>query len=80
MENTEPVTDLILNAEDGPGCYHVRVPIRINDEIGDQYIGTFQQFIDAIETRGQYSELVVTYIDGDEMEAWKAADAKLTAR
>jgi len=81
MKHTEPVTHLFLNrGEDGYDRYHVTVPVRVAEEIGADGIGTLQQFTNAIEARHQYADFEVLYVDGDELAAWKAADAKLTDR
>ena len=76
----EPVTDLLLDkGADGFYRYHVIVPVRIAEEIGGA-IGTLQQFLDAIETRGEYAEFEVLRIDGAELRAWKDCFEELNTK
>jgi hypothetical protein len=81
MKNTKPelITHLILDdGADGYHRYHVRVPVRIAEEIGCEVhrgrttgIDTLQQFLDAIERRGEYAEFEVTASMGPSCEPGK---------
>ncbi|MGZ4524859.1 MAG: hypothetical protein ACXVX7_00080 [Mycobacterium sp.] len=80
MEYTEPITQLILDEDIDGAHYQVTVAVRIAGEIGADEIATMQQFLDAIENRGQLAEFEVCRIDGDELAAWKSASEEWRTR
>jgi hypothetical protein len=90
MKHTEPITHLYFDeGADGYHRYEVTVSVRIAEEIGflserwpenPDGIDTLRQFLDAIETRGEYAEFEVFRIDGAELRAWKDCLQSLNAQ
>lgn len=70
MKFTEPITHLSLDERADCVMYHVTVPVSIAEEIGADDLTTMHQFLEAIESRGEYAAFEVARIDGDEAKAW----------
>jgi hypothetical protein len=71
MQFTEPMTHLLLDEGADASLYHVTVPVRIAEEIDADDLATLQQFLDAIERRGESVGFEVEYIGRDERKAWE---------
>jgi hypothetical protein len=60
MNKTEPIKHLLLDETAADrSVYDVTVPLRIAEEIGADDIATLQQFLDAIERRGELARFDV---------------------
>jgi hypothetical protein len=69
MKFTEPMTHLLLDDGADGSLYRVTVPVRIAEEIDADDLGTLQQFLDAIERRGESVGFEVEHIGEDERKA-----------
>ncbi len=74
------MTHLIVDEGADGSHYQVVVAARIAGEIGADDIATMQQFLEAIENRGQLAEFEVCRIDGDELAAWNSTSEEWRTR